>query len=194
MTAAAWATTAAVVVALAGLWFTIYKFRHGRSKLLVWSVSQNTALIPRTGEIDRTGMTFSWQGTSACDPRVIVVRLTNRGRIELKKSDLATRLVLDVSPAKLLTAAVTFHADGSTKDRRVAPRKVTDSAIELDPLILNPRDSLTFEALIDGDPGDVDLALSAAGFQVRRADRGRPARHTGPDVVDGRSALRAARN
>ena len=79
--------------------------------------------------------------------------------------------MLDVSPATLLTAAVSFHADGSAKDRRIAPRKVTASAIELDPLILNPRDILTFQVLTDGDPGDVDLALSAAGFQVRRAGR-----------------------
>jgi hypothetical protein len=183
-----------VVVALAGLSFTIYKFRHGRSKLLIWGVLHNTALVPRTSGIDRTGMTFSWQGTPTGDPRIIVVRLTNCGRIELKKSDLATRLVLDVSPATLLTAAVIFHADGSTKDRRLAPRKVMASAIELDPLILNPRDCLTFEVLIDGDPGDVDLALSAAGFQVRRADRGRSARQTGPDAVDGRSALGVARS
>ena len=65
---------------------------------------------------------------------------------------------------------MSFHADGSAKDRRIAPRKVTASAIELDPLILNPRDTLTFEVLTDGDPGDVDL-VSAAGFQVRRAGR-----------------------
>ncbi|MEV6349157.1 hypothetical protein [Actinoplanes sp. NPDC051851] len=159
-------SVAGPLVALVSLAFGVYQYVQGRSKELTLLTLYDGALMRRLRHVPWTELEVAWQGSAIHEPRIIVVRLENTGRVELKRDDIEAPILLEVSPARLLATEVTFHAAGSLGGRRLAPVNVATSSAELERLMLNPGDSVTIALLVDGESGKLDFALSAAGFRV----------------------------
>ncbi|MBG0560124.1 hypothetical protein [Actinoplanes aureus] len=167
MTPAVYVAIAAATIALASFGFAIFQFRHGKAKVLTWSVLSNTALVPEAGRGEWADLQVNWRKNSVDEPRLIVVRLTNSGKVELKKDDNDEPPRLDVTPAKILAVEVTFLNQGGKRAQKVEPDEVTESTVKLKAQVINPGDALTFTLLVDGQASEIDLAVRAAGFRAR---------------------------
>ena len=109
------------------------------------------------GQID-----IVYEGISVDDPQLVEIAVTNSGNAPLRREDYEGRLKLKFGSEPLL-----LSVDLTAVEPRDLPVHlvVEDRSLEVEPLLLNPKDGFSLKALVSDDPGEVRLQGRIAGVQ-----------------------------
>jgi hypothetical protein len=99
----------------------------------------------------------------ANDPRLTLLKLLNSGRVEIRSDDFEQPIRVVASPK----ASIVFTEVVGTNPDDLHPiiTIVNERTLELKPLLLNAKDWVELQLLVDGDPTPLELSGRIAGVQ-----------------------------
>jgi hypothetical protein len=86
-------------------------------------------------------------------PRILILRLANSGNKTVAKSDFETPIGLNLGECKIIALDIPFS---SPSDLNPTINQVSEGVIQIEPLLLNKRDLVEIQILIDGAPSKVE--------------------------------------
>lgn len=97
------------------------------------------------------------------DPRLTVLKLLNSGRVEIRSDDFEQPIRVVASPK----ASIVFTEVVRTNPNDLHPiiTIVNERTLELKPLLLNAKDWVELQLLVDGDPTPLEFSGRIAGVQ-----------------------------
>lgn len=112
-----------------------------------------------TGD-SRFPLEVSFDGAPVMEPRVMVLRITNAGNQPIRPEDYEEPLRLSVLGARIVSSDITF-----ARPADFAPSIVerSDSQIALSRFLMNPRDLVEVQLLVDGEPTETRVTGRLAG-------------------------------
>jgi len=152
-----------------------------RPKRLDYSITTNRQiLVPGSyrqySHLGALAVTF--EGERLSDPRLLVFRIANSGKIEIRPDDFDQPLHLSVGlDAKVVTAGV---VGSQPADLSVKLDKISRSIVALDPVLLNSGDWVDIQLLIDGLALEPTVNGRIAGATIRHRTREAPRLGRGP--------------
>jgi hypothetical protein len=105
----------------------------------------------------------SYGEREANDPRLTLLKLLNSGRVEIRSDDFEQPIRVVASPK----ASIVFTEVVGTNPDDLHPiiTIVNERTLELKPLLLNAKDWVELQLLVDGDPTPLELSGRIAGVQ-----------------------------
>jgi hypothetical protein len=171
MTAAVVVAIASAAITLTSLTYTIWDKRRSLSKSLAWYLVSNTSLMPDHKDKKWTAdLQVNWKGASLQHPRLVLIRIVNTGRVELKKDDISVPARVSVD-GKIVSAEIRYEQAGGAASIGCDPATAKETSIEAPQMVLNPADALAFSLLVDGEEVKPEAAMAAAGFKFAREAR-----------------------
>jgi hypothetical protein len=152
------ATLVSVVYVLGSL--LIFFFQR-RRKSLSYVVMSNTLLFS-SNEIGAGKLQVVFKGKTVKDPRLIVVKISNSGNVPIPASEYEIPVALRFGES---TSVLTADIHGTTPGSIKATVELGDTEVILNPLLLNPGDSVTLKTLVSHSDGKVAVAGRIVGVR-----------------------------
>jgi len=124
-----------------------------RRKALTYDIKSNAPLFVADAKVSGR-IAVLLDDIPVQSPRSIVVQIVNTGNLPIRSSDFEKPIAVTLGDhAKVLSAKIS-----DTDPKNIHPEiDIEDSRIVLHPLLLNPKDSVILEALVDGASGQVTI-------------------------------------
>jgi hypothetical protein len=175
-----WQIWAGPAIGLAGLIFATYTYIKSRKpKRLVYETWIDEKLFTQSVYTRWADLSVRFGNHQLKHPRIVEVRVINRGKVEARADDFDEPLAVTVSnETNIVTATITLHQQTRKGRRRLAAEVLEAAAYdnqEIKPLkfdtqniiapktLLNAGDWLEFRLLVDG-PMPVQVRGRIAGF------------------------------
>lgn len=165
-TVPAWAS---VVVAVLSLGIAAFSLRANRKRK---ALGYETLLDQPLVNLNAPGypeLTVSHDGVPVSKPRTVTMAVRNIGNVEALSTDYSAPITLRIKDKQgdrtsILRASVqTVDATQHQVDWTFSEQD--DQHVSVDPVLLNPGDTLLFQFLLDGD-GQVEVLARLAGFRL----------------------------
>lgn len=166
---AGWVAAIAAVVLAVLTGYGIYKTRSPKRRLS-YEVTANFAVIA-SGKFPEqwAALEVRYGDESISRPRTFRLRITNTGRVEARGSDVEEAFgVRYERNTRIVAAQIVMRTDTTPDGFEIEPAVSEDRRSVRAPIqLLNPRDCMEFQLLVEGSARDFMLVGRAAGFEIR---------------------------
>jgi hypothetical protein len=142
----------------AGIAYLIFR-RQTTKKLISYQVVSNAPIATLNQTLQNT-VTIQINGKPVNNARQAVLTLRNQGNVAVKPGDYDTALRFAFNGSKVVGSDI-FNADPPELKNSINHNTFiqigTDSA-EIEKILLNPKESITFTILLDGDYKELDVS------------------------------------
>lgn len=167
----AWLIT--TVIALAGLALAVATFtgKGPTLKRIHYSSVSFRFLLPSlydaTSDVElEPRMTVRRSGEDLILPQIVLLRMENTGKAPIQTSDFAGNLNIELGKRAIFRSGMIVTSRDNVLDfARTEVSRRSHGHLALSPMLLNPRDSLTFVLLVDGEV-DASVAARIAGVEA----------------------------
>lgn len=149
-----------VLGALAVVVPVVIYFKERRTQGIQYSVLDTRPLVTSATNFP---LQISHRGVAVQDPALVIWRLTNAGNHPVRPEDFEEPLTFLVEGARILSSDITF-----SRPSEFAPAIVSrgEATVVLDSRLMNARDLVEVQMLVDGRPSKTTLTGRVAGISV----------------------------
>ncbi len=144
-----------VIISLIALLLTLWLYRkQSRRKEILWDITKHTSLSSFNIS-DKVKVTITFENIRLEDGSLIYLKIWNSGNVEILPEDYNVPIRFSFGKeAKVLDAKILTGVPNNIKD--IASIIVNSDSITLKPLLLNSKDSIDLEALLNKFSGSID--------------------------------------
>ncbi|GAB3863689.1 hypothetical protein GCM10029963_72850 [Micromonospora andamanensis] len=159
------ATIAGLALAVLGILVGIViALLQRRPKRVVYDMITRSQIVSHTGYRATGKLQVLYEGRQLADPHLLVLRVANGGKIEIRPEDWIERLKIVVSRGvEIVDAAI---AGSAPSNLEVKVEQTEKSQVTISSVLLNRQEWFDVQLLIDG-PGEVqEISARVAGAQL----------------------------
>ncbi|MFD4674885.1 PASTA domain-containing protein [Lentzea sp. NPDC058450] len=155
-------------IGLVALAFAVYSYWKNRTPKRLQHETKVDQRIIATSRYNRWGdLRIQFGEKTLRSPRIVVIRLTNSGKIEARADDFVEPISINVGEGdSIVAAAITGGSGAHHGTIELQPEQVDQQRVVAPRSLLNEGDWLEFHLLIDGSATPVRLDCRVAGFSV----------------------------
>jgi hypothetical protein len=164
-----WQVWSGPLVGVLGLLFAVYAYNMNRKpKRLTYEVVTNQPIITASRYTRWAELSLRFGERELENPRLVVVRVTNTGKVEARSDDIDEPITVAAKGAsEIVTARITQRRSGDEEVREVEPSSVTPSTVVAPKVLLNEGEWLEFQLIVDGGRDPIAVGGRVAGFSLR---------------------------
>jgi hypothetical protein len=172
MTPELWVGIGALVATALGAWFTFTSWQSTRRrKRLSWWVYLNETLVRHGNFGNWSDLEIRYGQETVLDPRLIIVRIRNTGKVEIRADDIEEPLSVIIGENAQIIASklfrVRFTIPGPSNE--IQPIKTDGHSVTAPPGLINTDEGLEWRLLVNGRAEAPDVQGHVAG--VNRFDQ-----------------------
>jgi hypothetical protein len=163
-----WKDWVGPAVGLAGLMFAIYVYiQNRRPKRLQYEIPTDQAIVSHSRYTRWTDLSVRFGNRDLKRPRVVVVRVTNTGKVEVRDNDFDEPLAVSATGnAEIIAATIALRRKGAESSLEIEPTSLGATEVVAPKVVLNEGEWLEFRLLVEGDREAINLRGHAAGFSL----------------------------
>jgi hypothetical protein len=163
-----WQLWVGPAVGVAGLLFAIYAYNQNRKpKRLQYEVRVDQEIVSQSRYTRWADLSVRFGDRDLKRPRVVVVRVTNTGKVEARGDDFDEPLAVSATKdVEIIAATIALRRRDADESQEVEPSKLDSTEVIAPKAVLNEGEWLEFRLLVEGDKGSVRLRGHAAGFTL----------------------------
>jgi PASTA domain-containing protein len=163
-----WQIWVGPAVGLAGLLFAVYTYNKNRKpKRLQYEIRTDQEIVSHSRYTRWADLSVRFGDRDLKRPRVVVVRVTNTGKVEARADDFDEPLgVSATGGAEIIAATIALRQQDTEESQEVEPTRLDATEVVAPKVLLNESEWLEFRLLVDGEKQPVRLRGRAAGFSL----------------------------
>lgn len=163
-----WQIWVGPAVGLAGLLFAIYVYNKNRKpKRLQYEIRTDQEIVSQSRHTRWADLTVRFRDRDLKRPRLVVIRVTNTGKVEARADDFDDPLAVSATEgAEIIAATIALRQNDMGESREIEPARQGATEVVAPKTLLNEGEWLEFRLLVDGDKKPVHLRGRAAGFNL----------------------------
>jgi PASTA domain len=161
-----WLALVGAVVGVVGLLFTFYSYNKSRKpKRLQYETRIDQDIVSQSRYTRWDNLSVRFGDRDLKRPRVVVIRVTNTGKVEVRGQDFDEPLALNATDgSEIITATIAVYRGDQSQE--VEPAKLSSAEVVAPNVVLNESEWLEFRLLVEGYEKPVRLRGHAAGFAL----------------------------
>jgi hypothetical protein len=156
-------TTFGLILAILGILVTVgIAIRQRRPKRVTYEQLANRRIITRTAYQASGALVVKYGDRSLADPYLVVVRVANGGKVEIRPDDWEELLSFSTG-SEIVDSGV---VGTSSKDLRVDINLMETNCVTVDRMLLNPGEWFDIQMFVDGPGGVTEVSARIAGAKL----------------------------
>jgi len=163
-----WQIWVGPAVGLAGLLFAVYVYNRNRKpKRLQYEIRTDQEIVSQSRHTRWADLTVRFRDRDLKRPRLVVMRVTNTGKVEARADDFDEPLAVSATEGtEIIAATIALRQNDMGESREIEPARQGATEVVAPKTLLNEGEWLEFRLLVDGDKKPVHLRGRAAGFNL----------------------------